>query len=134
MPATVRVSPVTVLDELAAWCQTLGLGIKGTTIRLFKMPHTPVVCRALRSTGGPVLPDGILDVCRVQLLVRDTDARSCAAMAQRYFAALDNKKPNLPSIAAKIVADHGVGVGWTDQNGYEIFSLNFTLTGMVRVI
>ena len=135
MPYVARhVSPHGLCREIAQFLQTQGCGTLGSSLRLWALPDTPYVCRAISPQGGPRAPGSPVDFVRFSIVVRDTNITSASVMAQHIFEALSDRSPSLSSFTGQVTADVHPGLTYRDANNLEVFSLNFLFTGMVRVI
>jgi len=73
------------IDELAAYMQTKGLGTVGTSIFKIQRPPAPVVCTSLHPTGG-YPPDRYTAREKPTVMIYARAATPAAAMTRAYAA------------------------------------------------
>ena len=114
----------TLLDNVVTYISSVSsAGAYGTLSRLGFSP-LPVAQTALLGDDGqwgttPLKPG------RLQLLVRDTDPRTCLAKAEGLHALFNNTWVTTCGLSAHFVADHGVNEPFLDDAGHPVISLNY---------
>ena len=112
------------LDNVVTYISSVSsAGAFGTLSRQTLSP-TPEVQTAVITDGdnGSTTP---LHRHSLQLLVRDTDARTVAARAEGLHALFNNTWVTTCGLTGHFTAEHGPGPHWYDDAGLPVYSLNY---------
>jgi hypothetical protein len=136
-----KVMPHQLMDALLNFLQTKGFGTRSTDLFEMTLPGSPApaASMAVIPQAGPMIPGEAMSRVGIQILVRDSDIRSCAARAENVWKELVNGTPALVnSLGAvfhgRFTANHFPStLRYVDPNGYQLDSLNFTFLGLTTV-
>ena len=125
------------LEDIAIYLNTIGIGTPGQTVFIGNMPNTPVNALGIYSSGGEVSVAGS-PVYRpgFQLLLRRSsgDFANASNLADYLFQVLDDKWNVLDRVRGRIIATSAPGVFFRDDSGNLVFSLNFQVITVITTI
>lgn len=114
------------LDEVAAFLQSNGIGDIGVSVFLGTTPAAPASLIGLYLQGGSETQNKTMDRVLFQILVRDDSYPIGYARTQIIWGLLRNSWNVLSTAKGRIVANNQPGISFRDENERIVFSLNFT--------
>jgi hypothetical protein len=125
------------LEDVATYLQTLGIGTIGTKIFVGNMPSSPAKVIGIYSTGGES-GSGSSPLYRpsIQVINRDSAGNfgNASNMSDYLFQILEGKWNILSRFPGRIVATTLPGINWRDDAGNWNFSNNFQIHTTVTSI
>lgn len=116
-----------IVEEVATYLQTSGVGVIKETIFMNTLPDSPEQSIAVLNTGGLASIEPIPKRHGISILARAPNHNVGLTMAWQIYNLLHNKWNILPESTGRVVGGLLPGLYYHDENDRLIYSLSFTV-------